>query len=290
MTVPVILCADDFAMSRGISDGILALAEAGRLSATSAMVNMPHWPDMAAAAVALRDRLALGLHLNLTFGAPLGRMAKLAPGGELPPPDRIIGRAVSRAIDRQELADEIERQLDRFAAVAGVPPDFVDGHHHVHALPGVRAALLGVLQRRFPAGGPLIRDPADRVLAILRRKVAAGKALTAAMLAAGLRRDAEAAGFATNRGFSGYSTFGAMPYAQEFAGFLVAPGSRPMTMCHPGLPDDELGTADEIAARRPEEHAYLTGRADLPALIWHVGARDAAGFPWAAAGAAAAAA
>ena len=69
-----ILCADDFAMSRGISDGILALAEAGRLSATSAMVNQPRWAEDAPRAVALRDRFALGLHLNLTFGAPLGAM------------------------------------------------------------------------------------------------------------------------------------------------------------------------------------------------------------------------
>ncbi len=278
---PVILCADDFAMTRGISDGILALAEAGRLSATSAMVNMPMWPDVAAAAVALRHRFALGLHLNFTFGAPLGPMPKLAPGGTLPPPDRVVSRAVSRAIDREEVAGEIDRQLDRFEAVAGAPPDFIDGHHHVHALPGIRAALVTVLQRRFPAGGPLVRDPADRIAAILGRRVVAGKALSAAMLALGFRQTVEAAGFATNRGFSGYSTFGALPYAREFDAFLIQPGPRPMIMCHPGLADDALGAADEIAQRRPEEHAYLAGRDDLPALIWHVTERDAAGFPWA---------
>ncbi len=285
MTVPapVILCADDFAMTRGISDGILQLAEAGRLSATSAMVTMPHWPEVAAPALALRQRFALGLHLNLTAGAPLGAMPKLAPSGVLPAPDTVVGRAVSRAIDAQEIAGEIERQLDRFEAVAGVPPDFIDGHHHVHALPGIRAVLLAVLKRRFPAGGPLIRDPADRVPAILQRRIVAGKALAAAMLAFGFRQKAEAAGFATNRGFSGYSTFGAIPYAGEFDAFLIAPGARPMIMCHPGLPDDELGAEDSIAGRRPEEHAYLAGRADLTERIWHVTARDAAGFPWAAA-------
>jgi len=281
---PVILCADDFAMSRGISEGILALAEAGRLSATSAMVNMPDWPEAAAGALALRDRFSLGLHLNLTFGAPLGAMAKLAPDGALPPPERVVSRAVSRAIDGDEIAGEIERQLDRFEAVAGVPPDFIDGHHHVHALPGIRTALIAVLKRRFPSGGPLIRDPADGIAAILRRRVAAGKALTAAMLAFGLRRQAEAAGFATNRGFSGYSTFGALPYAREFEAFLAAPGPRPMIMCHPGLAGDEPDGGDEIAARRPQEHAFLSGRDGLAEMIWHVAARDAAGFPWGAAG------
>ena len=284
MSAPVILIADDFAMTRGISDGILGLAEAGRLSGTSAMVNMPHWPAMAARAVALRDRFALGMHLNLTFGRPLGPMPRLAPSGDLPPPETVVGRAVSRAIDTAEVAAEIERQLDRFEAVAGVAPDFIDGHHHVHVLPGIRRVLTDVLRRRFPSGGPLIRDPADRVLAILSRRVVAGKALTAAMLAFGFRRLIEQAGFATNRGFSGYSTFGAVPYATEFEAFLIAPGARPMIMCHPGLTDDELGDADEIAARRPEELACLAGRAGLPDLIWHVGKRDAACFPWAAAG------
>ena len=279
---PTILCADDFAMTRGISDGILQLAEAGRLSATSAMVNMPHWPAVADRAMALRDRFALGLHFNLTFGVPLGAMPKLAPDGQLPPPDRVVGRAVGRAIDAQEVAGEIERQLERFEAVAGVPPDFVDGHHHVHALPGIRTALAAVLKRRFPAGGPLIRDPADRVAAILRRRLAAGKALTATMLAFGFRQTMEAAGFTTNRGFSGYSTFGAISYATEFPAFLVAPGARPMIMCHPGLADDELGSVDSIAARRPQEHAFLSEHDGLPDLIWHVTTRDAAGFPWAA--------
>lgn len=280
MSASFILIADDFAMTRGISDGILALAAAGRLSGAGAMVNMPHWPEQAAAALKFRDRLALGLHLNLTFGRPLGPMPKLAPDGEFPTRERVVGRAASRQIDRSEIGAEIERQLDRFQAVAGVPPDFVDGHHHVHGLPGIRDELVAALKRRFPAGGPLIRDPADRPLAILRRRVAATKAATAATLVAGFGKLARGAGFATNEGFSGYSTFGSIPYADEFPAFLIDPGPRPMIMCHPGLPDDELGDRDAISGRRPEEHRYLAGRPGLPDLIWHPEGRDAAGFPW----------
>jgi predicted glycoside hydrolase/deacetylase ChbG (UPF0249 family) len=276
-----ILIADDFGMTRGISEGILALATAGRLSGAGAMVNMPWWPGQAAAAMKLRDRFALGLHLNLTFGPPLGSMPKLAPDGAFPGMDRVVGRAVSRQIDRAEVGDEIERQLDRFQTIAGVPPDFVDGHHHVHGLPGIRDELVAALKRRFPAGGPLIRDPADRPLAILRRRVAATKAATAATLVAGFGKLARGAGFATNEGFSGYSTFGSIPYADEFPAFLIDAGPRPMIMCHPGLPDGELGDRDSIAGRRPEEHGYLSGRAGLPDLIWHPAVRDAAGFPWA---------
>ena len=43
----IILCADDYAMTEGISRAIGELAAAKRLSATSVMVNTPHWPAAA---------------------------------------------------------------------------------------------------------------------------------------------------------------------------------------------------------------------------------------------------
>lgn len=276
-----ILNADDYALTAGISKGIVALAEAGRLSATSAMVNMPRWPDTAPAAVALRDRIALGLHLNLTFGAPLGPMPNFAPSGEMPVIGVVIRRALGGTLPDAELRAEIGRQLDRFEEVTGVPPDFVDGHHHVHALPGIRRALLAEMRRRFPAGGPLLRDSADRSSKILRRRVAAPKALVVAALTAGFGRQARAAGFVLNDSFAGFSTFGNIPYAAEFEMFLLAPGDRAMIMCHPGLADGEPAGHDPIAHRRTEEQDFLAGREGLPELLWHPNrAAGTRGFPW----------
>jgi predicted glycoside hydrolase/deacetylase ChbG (UPF0249 family) len=276
-----ILNADDFAMTRGVSDGLVALAEAGRLSATSAIVNTPHWPTVAGEIMALRDRIAVGLHLNLTFGAPLGPMPRLAPDSAFPDHKVVVGRGLSRGLNRVELAGEISRQLDRFQEFAGFPPDFVDGHHHVHVLPDVRDALIEELAKRHPDGGPLLRDPADRPARIFRRRYAASKALGVALLAAGFADRARAANFAVNDGFTGYSGYGPVPFAREFETFLIEPGARPMIMCHPGLPDDELGVADSIAARRLEEHAFIATRPGLPEILWRPArARDATGFPW----------
>ncbi|MBF0335117.1 MAG: ChbG/HpnK family deacetylase, partial [Alphaproteobacteria bacterium] len=39
---PFVLCADDYGLSPGVSRGILALIEMGRVSATGCMVTMPH--------------------------------------------------------------------------------------------------------------------------------------------------------------------------------------------------------------------------------------------------------
>ena len=80
-----VLCADDFGLADGVSQGIVELAEAGRLSATGAMTNMPGWRRAAPDLKPLRGRIGIGLHLNLTAGSPLGAMPQLAPSGTFPP-------------------------------------------------------------------------------------------------------------------------------------------------------------------------------------------------------------
>ncbi|MGL1585768.1 hypothetical protein ACSTHB_23330, partial [Vibrio parahaemolyticus] len=79
-------------------------------------------------------------------------------------------------------------------------------HQHVHVLPGVRSALLGELAARGLAARVWLRDPGDRAAAILARPSAPKAALVCA-LALGFRAAATRAGFATNRGFSGFSDF-----------------------------------------------------------------------------------
>src|SRR5262245_47985518 len=158
---PITLCADDFALSSGVSEGILSLAEAGRLSATSALVTTTHWQAHARPIMRLRNRLAVGLHLNLTFGHPLGPMRDLTPEGVFPPLSTLMRIAMTDRLSRLKIAAEVELQLDRFEAEAGFPPDFVDGHHHVHVIPGIRQILIAALNRRFPARGLFVRDPSD---------------------------------------------------------------------------------------------------------------------------------
>ncbi|MGB6115303.1 MAG: ChbG/HpnK family deacetylase, partial [Comamonas sp.] len=42
---PLVLCADDYAQEAGVSHAIVQLARQGQLSATSAMVLSPRWPQ-----------------------------------------------------------------------------------------------------------------------------------------------------------------------------------------------------------------------------------------------------
>ncbi len=255
---PVVLCADDFALTEGVSRAILDLAEAGRVSATSAMTNRPCWPRLASDLRELDGRLGVGLHLNLTLGAPLGAMPRLAPRGVLPGLSTFLQGALLGQLPPDEIGGEIDRQLDAFEAALGRPPDFVDGHQHVHVLPGIRAVLLAVLNRRGWRGRVWLRDPSDRPGAILRRRVAMRKALTVRALASGFGRAAHDAGLDTNEGFSGFSPFDpARDTGSDFARFLEALGPRPVVMCHPGRADAELATLDPVVAAREQEYAYL---------------------------------
>lgn len=267
----VILCADDFAMTDGVSRGIEELALARRLSATSAIVTLPGWERHAARLRELRAFLAIGLHVNLTLGPPLGPMPRLAPDGELPSHPDLVRRAMTGRLRRDEIAVEIERQLDHFVEGTGFAPDFIDGHQHVHALPIVRTALLSVLRSRATVPPPLIRDPADKLSAVFRRRAASHKALAIALLSLGFGRRIRAAGFPTNHGFSGVSSFDLdSPYREELTAFFTARGRRHLVMCHPGYADASLSGLDHVVERRHQELHALFAAPGLEAAIWHV--------------------
>lgn len=255
----VVLCADDFGLTEGVSRGILELAHMGRLSATSAMTNCPAWASTAPALKALDGRIGVGLHLNLTTGAPLKPMPSFAPGGAFPANGTVVVRALTLRLPQEEIAAEIARQLDAFVAAFGRAPDFVDGHQHVHVLPGIRGALLTLLQERG-LQGIWLRDPRDRLGAVLKRRLSREKALVVGGFAAGFGRAARRAGFDTNDGFSGFSPFDQSEEGAVhdlFNRALSHLGPRHLVMCHPGYSDEAPMRFDEIAESRGRELAYL---------------------------------
>jgi chitin disaccharide deacetylase len=257
----IVLCADDYAMNEGVSRGILQLAKAGRISATSAMTNSAAWPALAGDLGDASDRVGAGLHVTLTWGAPLGSMPVLAPSGSLPDLGPLIKGALSGRLPLGEIADEIGRQLDAFRDGLGRDPDFVDGHQHVHALPGIRGALLGVLKARGLAGRLWLRDPSDRSMSIVRRRLAMPKALLVAALSRGFGAQAWAEGFATNVGFSGFSPFDpGRDIGRDFSTYLEATGPAHLVMCHPGEVTDGAGL-DAVVESRRRELDYLASPA-----------------------------
>lgn len=274
----VVLCADDFGLADGVSRGIVELAEMGRLSAAGAMTNMPGWRRAAPRLKPLIGRVAVGLHLNLTTGSPLGAMPELAPDGVFPPLKTLLPKALKRQLQPPEITVEIARQLDAFVEVHGEPPAFVDGHQHIHVLPIIRPALIRILKERGYAGRIWLRDPSDRAAAILCRPIGRNKALIVKSLAQGFARSAHMAGFHTNKGFSGFAPLDLSVSANSiFEEAFSKLGAHPVVMCHPGYVDDELRGLDPALESRVEELKYLESDA-FSALLEQRGLRLVSGI------------
>ncbi len=263
----VVVCADDYALTPGVSRAIRELIAAGRISATSVMTVCPYWAEEGPALATLTGEADIGLHLTLTDQTPLGPMPEFAPAGRLPPIGTVVKASLLGRLPTSEIEQEIERQLAAFIAVWRRPPAHVDGHHHVHQLPGVRSALLKVLGRQ---GGPrpYLRSCHEPLARIWKRGIARQKALMISSLGTGFAESAKAHGFATNDGFGGIYDLGAQPKRLDdlFACFVRDLGARPLVMCHPGYADAELAALDTMTAERDVERAFLAGEGWLKVL------------------------
>ena len=250
VTRPILLCADDYALHPLVDEAVERLTHARRLSATSCMTTSPLWPASAPRLKSLRPQLSVGLHFNLTEGH----------GGAHPgePLGTVIRQAYARRIPAEAARAAWQTQLDAFERALGTPPDFIDGHQHVHQLPGLRAAMWAELEARYapherpwvrstaPAGG-LWRQPKAAVIALL-----GGWAAT---------RQARQAGVATNRGFGGVYGFDAADEAQygaQMAQWLPHMPAGGLLMCHPAT---DVVQGDAIGAQRPVEYTYLMSAA-----------------------------
>ena len=240
----LILNADDYAMDAAVDDAVLALAERGVVTAASAMVLSPRWPE-AAAALSPRP-IDIGLHFDLTspFTADLYGM-RLA---------RLIADSHARRLDKAQLRQAVEAQLDLFEEAVGRPPDFVDGHQHVHQLPGVRTALIEGLARRYGKGAGAIG-----VRICKPRRWRGTKAEVIAAL--GARRLAWLAtrgGHAINSDFVGVYDFSAdAQLSARWKRWLATlQGEAPLAMCHIAATGPWPGD-DPIRETRLKEFAWL---------------------------------
>jgi hypothetical protein len=257
----VVLCADDYGISPAVSAAIRDLIGRGRLNATSVMVVAPSFGRSEAAA--LRDvankRAAIGLHLTLTAPfAPLSAGYAPLRGGAFLPLAATAGRALARALKPALLTAEISQQLAAFRDAFGAPPDFVDGHQHIHVFPQIRQALLDAVKVAAPHAW--VRQCARAAAA--PRPPSDPKGLVLDGLSRRLARLAADQNIRTNTAFAGtYSFTAGADYPALFPSFLEGLPDGGVVMCHPGTVDDELRRLDPLTDLREVEYAYFSGDA-----------------------------
>ena len=244
----IAICADDYGVDINVDRAIVDLARIGRLTATSVLVDAQISPESISALRSLD--IDVGLHLNFTE-----RLSDL-PADRVMPLSRLILRTHARLVSRQWVRENINRQLDRFEALMGRSPDYIDGHLHVHQLPIIRDELLDALsERQLPAsfwlrdtraghlsGSPLAEQFKSWVVGHL--------GMTA--LAKGAKRLAISA----NRGFFGVYDFTQphRPFMQMMNVWLGNAASGALVMTHPSR---EALAGDPIGQARVNEYTAL---------------------------------
>lgn len=225
----LIVNADDFGLTRGVSAGILAAHRHGIVTSTTVLVTAA--VDRRQLDEARAAGLGLGLHVNLTLGTPLTRGRSLvdASGRFVRDP-----RRAAAAAEAAHVRAEVEAQIARFERLVGRLPTHLDSHHHVGLYPPVRDVVLDVAR----AHGLPVRSQD-----------------------AGARARARGAGLRTTDHFFGEAGPGAYwSAARTLAALRALPPGVSEFMAHPGRFDDDLGYS-RYGRQREVELAGLGGPA-----------------------------
>jgi chitin disaccharide deacetylase len=243
----VAVCADDFGADEAASQAIIELGASQAISAASCLVNAPFCLPLAGALQSKAPRLSLGLHFDLTDYPSLALRAGLAKW--------LLRGILLRNIDAAAIHAEFSRQLRQFEFLFGAPPDFIDGHRHVHQIPGIREILVAEVFRRYGS------RVAVRSTCALRARGPKAR-LIQSLGGLGLRSLLQRTGLPTNADFAGVYDFSQTPpYAARMAAWIAGIADGGLIMCHPQI------TRVPFAARnaREAEYVYLSSP-EWPAL------------------------
>lgn len=268
---PIWLCADDYGISRSVSEAIRELFMRRRINATSVMVVAPSFHRSEAAPLAVLNaapgRSAVGLHVTLSGPfKPLTTGFKPLRDGKFLPFQELLRRSMLRRLSRLVIEAEIAAQLEAFKAAFGRAPDFVDGHQHVHHFPQVRDAFLHAVKAAAP--NAWVRQ-CGRVPVPLARRFTDYKGTVLDLLSRTFRRRAAALGIAVNPAFAGTYDFAAADtpaFPALFPHFLDGLPAGGLVMCHPGRVDAELRQLDPLTDQREREYDYFAGE-EFSALL-----------------------
>lgn len=244
----VTLCADDYGQTNSISEGILALLAAKRLTAVSCLTSFPAWQQHAKPLLPYKNRVDIGLHFNLTENKAL-----------FPSLQNLMIKAYLRQIEQRTIEHEFNRQLDLFSDEMGQLPDFIDGHEHVHHLPIVRTAILNVYEKRLRTHRPYLRVATNGTIkGMLRGNAALHKTIIINLTGAlALKHLAKKNGIPHNQSFAGIYDFKKVAnFPNYFRYFLSQITHNGLIMCHPGLKTNN-DENDSLALSRWQEYQYF---------------------------------
>jgi predicted glycoside hydrolase/deacetylase ChbG (UPF0249 family) len=264
----LIVNADDFGLSRSVTDGVLKSHHHGIVTSASLMVNQPA-SEYALEALREMPNLGVGIHLNLCAGrsvlSPREVPTLVNTNGEFHHPAILFRKLWRFQVNGAEIEAEFRAQI-RWLMERGVIPIHADSHLHAHLYPAalkpfvralesegircVRSPRCSVWPASGPAGGPHEGPLARRVLVHGYRSALQFTSLrnfvmphSRVSFRAAERRD--------------HSTIG----QSWIAALNHLPSGTFELACHPGTFEAGFSESDRIAAQRTEELHWLTSAA-----------------------------
>lgn len=227
----LIVNADDFALTPGVSNGIIEAHKNGIVTSTTLMANSPHFEK---AVILLKNTPSLetGIHLNLTWGKPVLPCDSVPSlidknGTFFKKPHLLPDR-----INPEEMQSELEAQINK-AISYKIQVTHLDSHHHLHT---ARPEFFNLFMQ-----------------------IAAKYSLPLRTLESSQRKTVIANNIPTPDNFIG-TFFGRENIKPDFLYSLIEnlPDGISELMCHPGIPDDTLNQESSYTVERKLELDLLT--------------------------------
>lgn len=241
--VRLIVNADDFGIAEAVNRGIVEAHDRGIVTSTSIMATGVAF-EHAVALARSRPALDVGVHLVLTEHRPLlaSSQASSLTGAEghfVPHIVHFAGRQLRGRISLDAVRAELDAQIRRVID-AGIRVSHLDGHQHVHVLPGV-ARIVVELAAQY--GIAAVRYPAERLRSYMlgsvryARRLVGQSVLRFACALSPLRK------LRRSDDFVGFYFGGRLDEANLTTVLAALPaGATVELMCHPGHADMRAST------------------------------------------------
>ena len=266
----LIVNADDLGWTVGVNRGIIEGHRGGLITSTSLLANGRAFADGVSIARS-NPGLGVGVHLNLSDGPPIAAPGKVKgllndndefEGG----PESLLLRLARRNLRVEEVELEWDAQINKIRD-AGIRPTHLDGHKHVHMLPGLFEAALR-LAKKHGIGAIRVSHEDSKLRAVLssgkeqKTSVVLKQGVQARglkMLAHDAKDLAHRAGISTSDYFCGIAQTGVLMREGVVRLLEAIPEGYTELMCHPGYADEELLRSNtRLQQSRQTELAILT--------------------------------
>ena len=266
----LIVNADDLGWTEGVNRGIAEAHRNGIVTSASLLANGVAFASGVELARSTPG-LGVGVHLNLSDGAPVAEPEAVSSlvndSGQFDgSPESLLLRIAKRDVMLREVEQEWDAQIEKVKS-AGIQPTHLDGHKHVHMLPGLFEIALR-LAKRYGIGAIRVAHEASSLRAALSTGDEANattvlkqgvQARGLKLLARDAREQAERAGISTADYFCGIAQTGEMTKEGVARLLRNLPDGTTELMSHPGYADQDLqNTATRLQASRQTELEILT--------------------------------